>query len=142
MAFLDRFRREKDGEDAQDNENDSSVYIEEDESRNRLASFLFGFFALLVTILIAAGLFFGIRALYRASHHNKNENTASSSSSSKTGNSSNAKNTKTTGSTGSSSSQSGSTGSSSQPSSTPSTGDNLPSTGDNMTLPKTGDPGM
>lgn len=134
MAFLDRFRKKSD-----EDEEDSSVYRGDGESRSSLASFLFGFFALLVTLLIAAGIFFGVRALYRASHHNKNLNTTQTAKNQPSANSSNKEK-----------SNSKPSGSSSTPSSTPSTGDNLPSTGDSLpntgdtpqSLPKTGDPGM
>lgn len=128
MSFLDRFRRK-------DEEGSDRLSIYKDEpATNRLASFLFGFFALFVTLLIAAGLFFGGRAVYRALNgsdggknpgvsDNKDTGSTATVSKPKAPETSSSKKTK-------------------KSSSTPSTGDNLPSTGDNLTLPKTGDPGM
>ncbi len=127
MSLFDKvFRRNRDEESE-----DLSIYKDE-PSTNRFASFLFGFFALLVTLLIAAGLFFGGRAVYRALNGDSTENVATPD------------NKNTTASTKSEASKSSDSKNqkSKQTSSTPSTGDNLPSTGDNLPLPKTGDPGM
>lgn len=129
MSFLDRFRRT----DNDDLDNDESVY-RDGPHRSALTSFLFGFFALLVTLLIAAGIFFGGRAVYRAIKGNPDSsNTNGQSTSNKPPNMPSASKESGTKKTSTAAKK---------PSSTPSTGDNLPSTGDNLPLPKTGDPGM
>lgn len=131
MRLFDRiFRRDRDDEESED----LSIYKTEEPTTNRFASLLFGFFALLVTLVIAGGIFFGGRAVYRtlngdsgsqvsrpSDNSGNNPQPAASSSKSDTAK----KNTSTK-----------------KPGNTPSTGDNLPNTGDNLTLPKTGDPGM
>lgn len=135
MSLLDRFRREKD----EDIEEDSSIYKDE-ATPNRLASFMFGFFALVLTLLIAGGLFFGVRGIYRAVHGNNSQTQTTASDQSK--NKENSSNSASEQKKKTSSASGGQSNGAAHPSSTPSTGDNLPNTGDNLTLPKTGDPGM
>lgn len=137
MSLLDRFRKEKD----EDLEEDSSIYKEE-ATPNRLASFMFGFFALVLTLLIAGGLFFGVRGIYRAVQGNDNPSTTATNQSNNKDNSGDSSKEKKKTATSNESSSPHQSQSGGSPSSTPSTGDNLPNTGDNLTLPKTGDPGM
>jgi cytoskeletal protein RodZ len=150
VSIFDRLRK-KNNEENEDG--DSSIYKDETKP-NRLASFMFGFFALLLTLLIAGGLFFGVRAIYRAIHGNNNSSSTAShqTDQSNTNASDSQKNSSATDTNGSQSGSNGEnsggaaagsqSGGSGTPSRTPSTGDNLPNTGDNLTLPKTGDPGM
>lgn len=133
MSLRDRiFRRNRD-----DESDDLSVYKNE-PSNGKLASLLFGIFALFVTLLIAGGLFFGGRAVYRALNGSPAEDT------SQQGKDTNAEEKKTAEpASGSSSGDSQSTDTS-QPSQSPRTGDtptSVPATGDTP-LPRTGDPGL
>lgn len=132
MSRLGRiFHRDRD-----DEAEDLSVYKDE-PATSRLTSFLFGFFALLVTLLIAAGLFFGARAIYRALDGNSKDDTATTQKAGDTAQ------PKDTAKKKKSSKQS--SGASSSGDDLPSTGDTLPNTGDTPrpeSLPKTGDPGM
>lgn len=153
MGFLDRFKR---------NRKKSTLPTEVDEyykselRTRRGTSILFALFALIVTLVIAAGLFFGGRAIYRALNNDNqdttkvednNSNSANtspassqdSSSSSGTGHGSSNSSSEAGGSTstGSSSSDSSSSSSSSPSAPAPSV---VPSTGDEpAALPHTGD---
>ncbi|HET7672909.1 MAG TPA: hypothetical protein VFK11_00140 [Candidatus Saccharimonadales bacterium] len=140
MKFFDRFSGGKDKDEESD---DLSIYKDE-PARSKVASVLFGLFALLVTILIASALFFGGRAIYRALNGDSNDNqpsTAKTDDSKKEAENKKKQSGNQAGGEGTSNSQTGG-GSTS----TPSTGDNAtapsttPSTGD--TLPDTGDPGL
>jgi hypothetical protein len=60
MSFINRFFRRN------DEESDELSIYKDGPASNKLASLLFGVFALFVTLLVAGGLFFGGRAVYRA----------------------------------------------------------------------------
>lgn len=151
MGFLDRFKR---------NRKKSTLPTEVDEyykselRTRRGTSILFALFALIVTLVIAAGLFFGGRAIYRALNddnkdttkvEDSNSNSANtspassqdSSSASGTGQGSNSSTTETGESSGAGSASSTDSSSSPTSQSAPST---VPSTGDEpVALPHTGD---
>lgn len=144
MSFLNRiFRRNEDDSD------DLSLYNDE-PTNNRLASVLFGLFALFVTLLIAGGLFFGSRAVYRALNGNSGDNVANQNKDN------NAAGTKDTGAnttvqapnSSPNSSQTNSSSASSDQSNKKTTKKSsssqkkMPATGDNVSLPDTGDPGL
>lgn len=142
MAFWDRFKRDRVVTE------DVDVYAE--PGTGRLASFLFGFFALFVTLLIVGGLFFAGRAVYRAITDDSN-----GSSSTQDQGQQNAGDQQVTPATPAPTGESNSNGSSSSDNSSssgqsPSTGDtpaSVPSTGDDeavstQALPRTGDEGL
>lgn len=130
MSIFNRiFRRDRDEESE-----DLSIYKTEEPTTNRFTSFLFGFFALLVTLVIAGGIFYGTRAIYRTLNGDSGGQVSTPSNS--------GSNTQQPASTQSKTEDDKSKTSTKKPGNTPSTGDNLPSTGDNLQLPKTGDPGM
>lgn len=133
MRLFDRiFRRDRDDEESED----LSIYKTEEPTTNRFASLLFGFFALLVTLVIAGGIFFGGRAVYRTLNGDSDTGSQVSTPSDNSGN-----NPQPAASSSKPSTTKKKT-STKKPGHTPSTGDNLPNTGDSLTLPKTGDPGM
>lgn len=129
MAFWNRNKEESE-------DKDEDYYMDEkDDSRSTLTSFVFGVTALLITILIATAVVFGVRAIYRAIHGNNSSTTATvTGSNGSTGENSAGKSGQSSGGSSSNKTQSQNT-SGHSPSTTPSTGDNVP-------LPKTGDPGM
>lgn len=145
MSFIKKFRRRGDEE----SEN-LSLYNDEPMG-GRLASILFGFFALFITLLIAGALFFGGRAVYRALTGNSDDNSSSqnsgSTNDSKPSEGQNSDSTSTpsasTPSQGSnnqgSSTQQSPTGDTPAPSSVPSAGDTPAS---DQPLPRTGDEGL
>ncbi|HEX5455819.1 MAG TPA: hypothetical protein VFW77_00440 [Candidatus Saccharimonadales bacterium] len=126
MAFWNR----RSTEDA-DNEDESYYIDDKEDTRGRFTSFIFGIAALVITILIATAVVFGVRAIYRAVHGNDSSNTSVTGSNGKNGAGSSTN--KQPGKSSATSQARNSSGN--NPSSTPSTGDNVP-------LPKTGDPGM
>ncbi len=136
---------EQGGEDNQDVTDEMDSYYESRNSRSG-STILYGLFALVVTLIVAAGLFFGGRAVYRALTGTsgdsetvttpEEESTSSTSedsdNSSQSGNSSQNQtpgvesDTPSDDSSDSESNQNRNSGSSEN---MPSTGDNLPSTG-------------
>lgn len=140
MAFWDRFKRDRVVTE------DVDVYANE-PGTGKLASFLFGFFALFVTLLIVGGLFFAGRAVYRAITDDSNN-----SSSTQNQGQENASDQQATPATPAPAGENGSNNSNSSGSNSqsPSTGDTpatVPSTGDDEpaaapSLPRTGDEGL
>lgn len=144
MSFLDRFRkRDSSGQDVE------ADYQAESQT-GKLAAVLFGFFALIITLAIAAGLFFGGRAVYRAFQGSDETNQTAEQKDQKQQNQNQAQNqqaeqeTKTESNSNTNQNepqeQSSSSSSSNRSPQTPSSGDNIPSTGDR--LPATGDAGL
>lgn len=132
MSFLDKLRR-------RNKKSDDSSYYRDEPTTNKFTALLFGLFALFITLLIAGGLFFGGRAVYRALNGTPAENTTEQ----KNNDGQNEQNKPAATPAPGSSSQN------SAPSSQPTTGDtpsNVPSTGDSTpaepALPRTGDEGM
>lgn len=135
MAFFDRFRR-------RDDEGDDPSYYRNEPTTNKFTAVLFGFFALFVTLLIAGGLFFGGRAVYRALNGTPAENTAEQ----KKQDDQSQDKPDATPAPGTSSDDSSSN---QNPNTQPNTGDtptSVPSTGDtpapSTSLPRTGDEGL
>lgn len=125
-SFFGRFRRNRD-----ENLDDSSYYRDE-PTTNRFTAVLFGLFALFVTLLIAGGLFFGGRAVYRALNGTPAEKTSEQQQ--KQGDDQN-KSPATPAPTGQPAPSQGPAtqpNTDDTPSSVPSTGDTLPRTGDDL----------
>lgn len=142
MGLFDRFKKK----------NDSVLPSEVDEyykselKTRRGSSVLMAILALIVTLAIAAGLFFGGRAIYRTlSNDDRSKESADQNNQDKQGVS------QPPAQTGSDDNNSNSSSSVDQPTqsnpapsnTTPSSGDNIPSTGDDApSLPRTGDEGL
>ncbi|HYF96668.1 MAG TPA: hypothetical protein VD947_01365 [Patescibacteria group bacterium] len=146
MSFMKKFRR-------RDDEESENLSLYNDEpTGGRLASVLFGFFALFITLLIAGALFFGGRAVYRALTGGSDDNSSSQNSGSTSdskpseGQDSSSTSTPSTSTPSGDSSNQGSltqqnpnTGDTPAPSSVPSAGDTPAS---DQPLPRTGDEGL
>lgn len=151
MALSDRFRN-KSNKDILPEEVEE--YYQSEHRERRGVAILLGIFTLVVTLAVAALIFFGTRAIYRSiSGSDKSSNTSDSpKKDTKTSNNgsqtpsavtapSNSQTTNPPSNTSSTSSTSNSTTPGTAKPTTPATGDDvpLPSTGD---LPRTGDPGL
>jgi hypothetical protein len=135
--------REQGGDDNKDITDEMDAYYESKNSRSG-STILYGLFALVVTLIVAAGLFFGGRAVYRAltgtsgdsetattqEEENPSSTSGDDNDNGQTGGSDNQTpgvDSDTPGADGGSGSNQSNNGSSSED--MPSTGDNLPSTG-------------
>lgn len=143
MGLFDRFRTAND-ESVEVNEVNSGEYPSEART-GKVAAVLFGFFALIITLAIISGLFFGGRAIYRAFLSSDEEqvvqqeqNQTSEESSASQGAENNNQKTQEN---SANSSENNSPRANNRTNNTPSSGDNIPSTGDEA-LPATGDPGQ
>lgn len=140
---------DKGGENTQDvTEEMDSYYQTEDKSKSGSA-ILYGLFALVVTLIVAAGLFFGGRAVYRAltgtsgdseTTQQQDQDTAEDTSGSNTNATDNSSDGNQQGQTPGVSSDSSNDSTDSEDSQTGGRGayEDMPSTGDN--LPATGSP--
>lgn len=129
--------------------NQTNTDTDVSDARSRGSAILYGLFALVITLIVATGVFYGGRAVYRALNGSSNEDNISKENTSKdqaknsaTENSdqsseSKSDNEQTTGSSNESQSSSSSEDQA-RPQTFPNTGDSGGSTG---TLPHTGDPG-
>lgn len=133
MSFINKLLRRENSKDSEE-----VSYYKDVPTTNKFAAILFGFFALFVTLLIAGGIFFGGRAVYRALNGSSTEETSSNEN--KQGS---APEQKPEAQTAPSSNTSQQTPQSQSPNNTSSQAE-MPSTGDSesTTLPRTGDEGL
>lgn len=150
MGIFDRFKKEDDS--VLPSEVDD--YYKSELKTRRSSSVAMALLALLVTLVVAAGLFFGVRAIYRTL--NKDDSSGKTSQEIKKQEEQKAvtpvdekpsatddSETNNTGSTDQTDSSSSTNDGSANSSPTPSAGDNIPATGDNPSdLPATGDEGQ
>lgn len=155
MGLFDRFKKKEDSVLPSDVDD----YYKSELKTRRGSSVLMALLALVLTLVIAAGLFFGTRAIYRT--FNKSDSPKPTSQ--ETGNqenqgtveqatpdtdtkpsgsgSPNSSDGEDSGSSSSSGQPSTGTGSNQSPNANPTTGD-IPATGDSPALPTTGDEGQ
>jgi hypothetical protein len=135
------------GENNQEVTDGVDAYYESEDTSKSGSAILYGLFALVVTLIVAAGLFFGGRAVYRAltgtsgdnettqqgddnsSADNKTENDNKDTDDSKQGQTPGVSSDTSSGSSSEGEHDNGSSFDSDSSTSMPSTGDNLPATG-------------
>lgn len=152
MAFWDRFRRNKNQSMLPDEVN---KYYQSEAPRGRGQALLLGLITLVVTLLIAAGLFFGGRAIYRHFAKDDNPNPTTTSDTNTDGQNgseapaSGSQDNQPNSNSGSDNPSNAPTGIDAPAQSTPQTSSpnnstSMPSTGDTppTSLPRTGDEGM
>lgn len=121
-------------------ENNTDKSYENEQGRAKGSAVMYGLLALVVTLVVASGIFFGGRAVYRALNgDDSNDNTATTPTT-QTDTSEQAKKADTANDNQNTSSASTKTNQSDT--STSSSTKTTPATGDEPVLPHTGDPGL